>query len=80
MRFTQCFRIKCTELMLADQNLLKYVPKHQPVLAKDIKYLEDFLMSKPNILILTGAGISTESGRYLKIKNYAQNCLNILIV
>lgn len=40
----------------------KYVPQHKPVLEDDIKRLEDFLLSKPNILVLTGAGISTESG------------------
>ncbi|EDW00085.1 NAD-dependent protein deacylase Sirt4 [Drosophila grimshawi] len=40
----------------------QYVPQHKPVLEDDIKRLEDFLLSKPNILVLTGAGISTESG------------------
>lgn len=40
----------------------QYVPQHKPVLDDDIKRLEDFLLSKPNILVLTGAGISTESG------------------
>ncbi|ALC49663.1 Sirt4 [Drosophila busckii] len=40
----------------------QYVPQHKPVLSDDIKRLEEFLLSKPNILVLTGAGISTESG------------------
>ncbi|XP_037724753.1 NAD-dependent protein deacylase Sirt4 [Drosophila subpulchrella] len=40
----------------------EYVPHHKPVVEDDIKRLEDFLMSKPNVLVLTGAGISTESG------------------
>ncbi|KAH8329871.1 hypothetical protein KR067_006088 [Drosophila pandora] len=40
----------------------QYVPQHKPVLEDDIKRLEDFLLSKPNVLVLTGAGISTESG------------------
>ncbi|XP_064536427.1 NAD-dependent protein deacylase Sirt4 [Drosophila montana] len=40
----------------------QYVPQHKPVLDDDIKRLEDFMLSKPNILVLTGAGISTESG------------------
>ncbi|KAM8719882.1 hypothetical protein ACLKA7_006011 [Drosophila subpalustris] len=40
----------------------QYVPQHKPALEDDIKRLEDFLLSKPNILVLTGAGISTESG------------------
>ncbi|KAH8270708.1 hypothetical protein KR044_010034 [Drosophila immigrans] len=42
--------------------LQQYVPQHKPALQNDIKRLEDFLLSKPNILVLTGAGISTESG------------------
>ncbi|XP_060662337.1 NAD-dependent protein deacylase Sirt4 [Drosophila nasuta] len=42
--------------------LQQYVPQHKPALENDIKRLEDFLLSKPNILVLTGAGISTESG------------------
>lgn len=41
----------------------QYVPQHKPVLEDDIKRLEDFLLSKPNVLVLTGAGISTESGK-----------------
>ncbi|XP_005180474.1 NAD-dependent protein deacylase Sirt4 [Musca domestica] len=61
MRFTQVLRlrIKCPELTAAKQ---QYVPKHQPAVEKDIKKLEDFLMDKPKIVVLTGAGISTESG------------------
>lgn len=42
----------------------QYVPKHNPVLEEDIKRLQDFLMSKSNIVVLTGAGISTESGMH----------------
>lgn len=38
------------------------MPKHEPVTEHEIKKLEDFLLAKPNILVLTGAGISTESG------------------
>ncbi|XP_075156557.1 sirtuin 4 [Haematobia irritans] len=61
MRFTQILRIrlKCPELSAAKQ---QYVPKHQPAVEKDIRKLEEFLMDKPNIVVLTGAGISTESG------------------
>lgn len=44
----------------------QYVPQHKPALEDDIKRLEDFLLSKPNILVLTGAGISTESGKLIK--------------
>jgi NAD-dependent deacetylase sirtuin 4 len=43
-------------------NLKNYVPKHDPINERDIKQLEKFLDGKPNVLVLTGAGISTESG------------------
>lgn len=41
----------------------QFVPDHDPVRESDIIKLEKFLSDKPNILVLTGAGISTESGR-----------------
>lgn len=61
MRFTQLMRIRCK---LPDFSAAKqqYVPKHQPVLEEDVKKLQEFLLDKPNIVVLTGAGISTESG------------------
>ncbi|XP_055601948.1 NAD-dependent protein deacylase Sirt4 [Uranotaenia lowii] len=39
-----------------------YVPAHEPAVESDFKRLEKFLEDKPHILVLTGAGISTESG------------------
>ncbi|XP_018563122.1 NAD-dependent protein deacylase Sirt4-like [Anoplophora glabripennis] len=42
--------------------LLNYVPKHNPVLDSDVRLLEDFISSSKRIAVLTGAGISTESG------------------
>lgn len=39
-----------------------FVPNHEPITETDIKKLESFLEAKPNVLVLTGAGISTESG------------------
>ncbi|XP_053695411.1 NAD-dependent protein deacylase Sirt4 [Sabethes cyaneus] len=39
-----------------------FVPAHEPALESDRKRLEKFLEDKPNTLVLTGAGISTESG------------------
>uniref|UniRef100_A0A2H1VEA1 NAD-dependent protein deacylase n=1 Tax=Spodoptera frugiperda TaxID=7108 RepID=A0A2H1VEA1_SPOFR len=39
-----------------------YVPKHKPPNHEDFEVLKDFLSKHKNILILTGAGISTESG------------------
>lgn len=40
----------------------QYVPKHDSVKPSDIKKLEKFLSEKPGILVVTGAGVSTESG------------------
>lgn len=42
-----------------------YVPKHRPPDIKDYEILKDFLSKYKNVLILTGAGISTESGNFL---------------
>ncbi|KAL0867679.1 hypothetical protein ABMA27_008418 [Loxostege sticticalis] len=39
-----------------------YVPKHKPPEQKDLEKLKDFLLRNEKILVLTGAGISTESG------------------
>lgn len=38
------------------------VPKHKPPNNEDINILKDFITQHKKILILTGAGISTESG------------------
>lgn len=43
----------------------QFVPKHEPVQQEDIQKLENFLRDKANVLVLTGAGISTESGKVL---------------
>lgn len=60
MRLTSILRFRKSIYNLKTDNL--YVPKHNLVQDCDINYLEDFLLSRPNILVLTGAGISTESG------------------
>lgn len=41
---------------------LAFVPKHGPASSEHIKILCDFLDSQRNFLVLTGAGVSTESG------------------
>lgn len=51
--------MRFTNLVLKN---LQFVPQHKPVPEKYIKWLEEFLQDKPNILVLTGAGVSTESG------------------
>jgi NAD-dependent deacetylase sirtuin 4 len=41
----------------------KFVPKHVPASSEDISTLSDFVReASPGLLLLTGAGISTESG------------------
>lgn len=42
--------------------LLSFVPKHPPVVQTDVALLENFLTKAERVLVLTGAGISTESG------------------
>ncbi|CAH0548909.1 unnamed protein product [Brassicogethes aeneus] len=39
-----------------------YVPKHNPVQDNDIEILQEFIQKSMKMVILTGAGISTESG------------------
>lgn len=60
MRVTNILRLKLNNIKLS--NTTQFVPKHDPVPEKYIKALEDFLISRPKMLVLTGAGISTESG------------------
>lgn len=41
-----------------------FVPKHEVARTEDIEKVQEFLNDKPRILVLTGAGISTESGGF----------------
>lgn len=43
-----------------------FVPKHDVTKTEDVEKIEKFLRDKPRILVLTGAGISTESGCLFK--------------
>lgn len=45
--------------------LQTFVPKHNPVIEADVKLLEDFIANSNQIVVLTGAGISTESGLFI---------------
>lgn len=56
-------KFQCSRRYISNQ----FVPKHQPVGPEDVQKLEDFLRDKQNVLVLTGAGISTESGTLSKI-------------
>lgn len=42
----------------------QFVPKHEPANPADVLKLEKFLADKHHVLVLTGAGISTESGNF----------------
>ncbi|XP_022199637.2 NAD-dependent protein deacylase Sirt4 [Nilaparvata lugens] len=44
------------------KEILSFVPRHKLVSEKDLNILLDFIESKSKILVLTGAGVSTESG------------------
>ncbi|CAD5118964.1 DgyrCDS7635 [Dimorphilus gyrociliatus] len=52
------FRITSRKL----SHIAKFVPKSQPVTNQDIEELAEFIKKSQNLLVLTGAGISTESG------------------
>lgn len=39
-----------------------FVPKHDAAKIEDVEKISKFLRDKPRILVVTGAGISTESG------------------
>lgn len=39
-----------------------FIPKHLPATANDVKNLYDFIYGSEKLLVLTGAGVSTESG------------------
>ncbi|XP_013785546.1 NAD-dependent protein deacylase Sirt4-like [Limulus polyphemus] len=41
---------------------ISFVPCHSPVNSKDIEKLQEFIDNSTRLLVLTGAGISTESG------------------
>lgn len=50
--------LKC----FATYSTLSYVPKHSPASRTDIDVFKCFINTHQNILVVTGAGISTESG------------------
>ncbi|KAG5666560.1 hypothetical protein PVAND_014578 [Polypedilum vanderplanki] len=39
-----------------------FIPKHEAANPRDIEIIQNYLCDKPKILVVTGAGISTESG------------------
>ena len=49
-------------VLLTVAQLSKYVPPHKLVTFDDVKKLESFLLNARKLFVMTGAGISTESG------------------
>ena len=47
---------------MLDMLQINCVPKHATLLERQYKMLEDFIKSANKLLVLTGAGLSTESG------------------
>jgi NAD-dependent deacetylase sirtuin 4 len=41
---------------------LKYVPKSQPISKEDLEKLNEFIFKSKRLFIISGAGLSTESG------------------
>jgi NAD-dependent deacetylase sirtuin 4 len=41
---------------------LKFVPKSNPATGEDIEKIQEFVLNKKRLFIITGAGLSTESG------------------
>lgn len=39
-----------------------FVPQHEVTRTEDVDKVREFLRDKPRVLVVTGAGISTESG------------------
>lgn len=65
MRLQSLFNIRYSNIMNLEK-AVQFVPKHNPIVQSDIDLLENFLKTRKNILVLTGAGVSTESGKYLQ--------------
>lgn len=59
--------------------LLNFVPKHSPVLDSDVRVLRDFINKSDKIALLTGAGISTESGKYILLHPGPLSCTKRLL-
>lgn len=56
MRLDNVLRFRFNDIRFKPK--MTFVPQHEPVEESDIEKLQDFLQAKPNVLVLTGAGIS----------------------
>lgn len=52
------------------RRLHQFVPKHKPVRDEDVKVLREFILGSERLMVLTGAGVSTESGMYFILYIY----------
>ncbi|RWS02676.1 NAD-dependent protein deacylase Sirt4-like protein [Dinothrombium tinctorium] len=58
-----CSRFKILPLLcVRKQHSSNFVPRHEPVTESDVNKLQTFVENASKLLVLTGAGISTESG------------------
>jgi len=61
-KLTKLFKIKTNVAFLPKRHMLDFVPAHESVTLDDIITVERFLKQNGKINVLTGAGVSTESG------------------
>ena len=63
-----CLRLfqRCSILKQLEQSLAQFVPAHSSLSTTELHKIEHFLLSSERLFVMTGAGISTESG----IKDY----------
>lgn len=68
----QCFHL--IKIRKYSTELLKFVPKCSEVSEANIQLLRKFIDDSRKILVLTGAGISTESGKcYVLLSEFDKN-------
>ncbi|XP_067014742.2 NAD-dependent protein deacylase Sirt4 [Anabrus simplex] len=60
--YDRCHTLSVFHRGRATYSSLAFVPKHDPVCEDEINQVRDFINSSKKTLVLTGAGISTESG------------------
>jgi len=55
-------KLSISSVSLDHQHHLRFVPKCKEPLSNEIEQLNDFVQTSRNLFILSGVGISTESG------------------
>jgi len=54
--------MRLSVVRLSQKLLLQFVPKHSPTSIEEVKMVQEFIDQSSKMFIITGAGISTESG------------------